>query len=67
MFQEWFVLREENADLKERIETLQSELADVKENSKARLAELRTRNATLTVELERAASMMERLREAFDV
>ena len=67
MFQEWFVLREENADLKERIETLQSELVDVKENSKARLAELRTRNATLTVELERAASMMERLREAFDV
>jgi hypothetical protein len=62
MFQEWSAFREKNAELKELLETLQIELADEREKSMRRIAELRAciaelcaRNAILTVELERAA------------
>ena len=70
MFQGWFALREENAELKELLETSQSELADEREKStrlRACISELRAQNLMLTVELERAASNMGKFRDAFGV
>ena len=54
-------MNEENADLKEKVETLQMKLADYK----AKLREYRARNAMLTAELETAWSKFGSFREAF--